>query len=527
MTTPLRSYTEAPATGSAPDVPYWLNQALREIDTDVAGVDGRITPAQTAAVASAKTYTDTTASAAQTAAVASAKTYTDAADALLSARHTVTAADPEGAYNNIPGAVHLNTATGRRWLKATGTGNTGWTILPRNLERGRPVSTSNLNGWNTAATNGRWEIQDYASMDAMTAAGTTFPVREPGYWDQYVSAIGIVYQEYTLYGPKQATYKRTSTGWNTGLLTGWEKARVDLPVSKTSLLHAVGDSMVENGDNGTIWPPSDQWPAKLAALLPAGAVVNRGQSGSFVDEALLHTGARPMSVKVTSGTIPTTGGTPVELSWPVHVNTDKFVTCVGRLQDKAVAIDRSGTTGAWTIRQVAGIAPLAVTGWGAFTPDWAGNEALTHAIWIGRNNITYGIKGVERTVADHVVAGVQELVSYLSARNKRYVLLGVHSRTAETGADPNLATVNEINARLRSVDPGHTALAQDWFREKALAAMGITPTQNDQDLVAAGTIPASLLAAGDVTHMSKATAAAVAQHHLLPWLTAKGYLERI
>lgn len=195
-------------------------------------------------------------------------------------------------------------------------------------------------------------------MDSETAAGTVFPIREPGKFRQYVSALGIAYQEYIVYGPKQGTWTRTSTGWNTGVVTAWEKTRVNLPASKTSLLHLVGDSMVENGDNGTIWPSGDQWPAKLSALLPAGAVVNRGQSGSFVDEVLLHTGARPMRLKVTSGSIPATGGTPVELSWPVNVSANKWVSCQGKLRDKAeAAIDRNGTTGAWTIRQISGPEP--------------------------------------------------------------------------------------------------------------------------------------------------------------------------
>lgn len=59
-TTPLRDYTEIP-TSPAPDVPYWVNTALRQIDTDVQGISDDTATAVAASVAASAASTEATA----------------------------------------------------------------------------------------------------------------------------------------------------------------------------------------------------------------------------------------------------------------------------------------------------------------------------------------------------------------------------------------------------------------------------------------------------------------------------------
>lgn len=452
---------------------------------------------------------------------------TEAAVLPIRNRHTVTSSDPEGRYNNQPGAIHFNEATGRRFLKASGTGNTGWVPLPRNLERGPIPVGSDIDTW-TIEENGEWDILNWSTYDALVVSGSTLPpIRNPFRLSHYTSRDGTSYQRAEYQGASQAVFFRTSTTWNSGVMTDWRKQSVDLAASRTETIVAVGDSMTEGGANNIIWPKTDAWPAKLAGFIGAGqVVVNHGQSGSFIDEALLASGARPLRVKVTSGTIAATGSTPVQMSWTPATTANKWIACEGSINGRRVAIDRNGPTGAWTIRQLAGTAALPITGWNTFVPDWGGADADTHIIWHGTNDNTYQITGQEKTTAGHIIAGLQELVSFLSARNKRYLLLGLHTTLDQTTGNTRNTTALTVNKWLTDNDPGHTALVYDWMRERALGNMGLTPTAKDLELVQSGTVPESLMEAPDQGHISKATASALAQHHILPWLSAKGYIQR-
>lgn len=447
--------------------------------------------------------------------------------ATLEARLTASSSAPVSLNNRASGHLHVNEATGEVWIATLASGALAWQKMQgQTVYRGRPANTENLDGWAAASRNGEWEIQDYASMDALTAAGSTFPMREPGRFRHFVSGIGIVYQEYEVYGPKQALYRRTSTGWNTGKLTPWQRQAVDRAASATDTIVAVGDSLTEGGANNVVWPKTDAWPAKLATAL-GQTVLNHGVSGSTVDEALLNTGARPMRLKVTGGSVPASGGVAVELSWAVHTYTGKWIAATGRMGGLTVTLQRNGTTGAWTVFQNGGTAAKALTGWHDFTPDWSGQEANTFILWHGANDATYNVTGREKTAADHIVAGIQELASHLAARNKRYVMLGLHTRTVDTTGTSRHTTATEVNTRLRYLDPGHFLSVQDWMRDRALAALGITPTTQDLDLIAAGTVPASIMEGADTTHISKPAAAALATDLLVPWLQAKGYAHRV
>jgi len=150
-------------------------------------------------------------------------------------------------------------------------------------------------------------------------------------------------------------------------------------------------------------------------------------------------------------------------------------------------------------------APSPVT----FTPWTAGHLTETAVIWIGRNDLTFGITGPDASVADHIVGGTQRLVEWLTPRVKSVMILGMMSEPDEPSGSANHTVVTEVNASLRSLYPGKYASIQEYLRTRALADMGVTPTATDTSNIAAGTCPTSVFAA-DLGHISKPTAAAVA-----------------
>lgn len=103
-----RSYTEVPTTAT-PDVPYWVNQALVQVDADVEGLDVRVTAGIASANASATTKANN--------AEANAKAYADTKDVatLNSAKADATAkadtaeanakADATAKYGGLPARV--------------------------------------------------------------------------------------------------------------------------------------------------------------------------------------------------------------------------------------------------------------------------------------------------------------------------------------------------------------------------------------------------------------------------------------
>lgn len=283
---------------------------------------------------------------------------------------------------------------------------------------------------------------------------------------------------------------------------------------------AVGDSLTDGGVNGLLWPEMDTWAVKLADILPNTAVVNLGVSGATIDEELLLIGALPAEFIIPSGGIANGGNgtvTPARTyGMPPGSRTLDFIYqgMNGRLIKDAAGVWKLYNYGAAPVP--AGKVTLdPKAGWGAH----AGDAAI---IWLGINDNTYGITGLEATVADHIVAAHQRFVAWLTPQVKQFMILGIHSRTTETTGTAGHATVLDVNRRLRELYPGNFKSIQDYLRGPALADLGVTPTQDDLDKIAAGTVTPSALAAGDQTHISKATAAVLPAKFFKPYLTGKG-----
>lgn len=300
-------------------------------------------------------------------------------------------------------------------------------------------------------------------------------------------------------------------------------AAAAVTVSSRTAVTAFGDSLTDGGSNGELWPESDTWPVKLDSVLPNATVTNLGYSSATVDELLLRIGAMPLRVIVPAGGIPPSGNalvTPTQTygmpagTRPIDTTYNGGGVRINKNSDGTWQLYNFGST---TIPAGEALIPPAAA--------WAGRNGDTAIIWIGVNNNTGNVKGLEETVADHIVAGHQRLVAWLSPQVKQFMILGITTRTPETTGAAANDTVLEVNRRLRGLFPGNFKSIQEYLRTQALTDLGITPTQDDLGKIAAGVLPPSVLASGDVGHISKETATVVATHFVKPYLVAKGWVD--
>lgn len=293
--------------------------------------------------------------------------------------------------------------------------------------------------------------------------------------------------------------------------------------SRTSIT-TFGDSLTDGGSNGALWPEADTWPYKLDTTLTTATVTNLGYSGATVDEMLMRVGAMPMRVTVPSGGIAASGNafvTPL-MTYGMPAGVRPIDATLNGGAGVRLTKNDDGT---WQLYNY-GTDPIPA-GIATITPAaaWSNRHADTAIIWIGINDITGSTIGVDATVADHVVGGTQKLIEWFTPQVKQFLILGVTTRTNETTGSANHTTATEINSRLQSLYPGKFKSIQKYLREQAMTDLGITPTQDDLDKIAAGTLPPSVLDVGDIGHISKATATVVANNLIAPWIKAKGYVD--
>lgn len=301
-------------------------------------------------------------------------------------------------------------------------------------------------------------------------------------------------------------------------------AQVISTSSRTSIT-AFGDSLTDGGSNGALWPETDSWPYKLDTALTTATVTNLGYSGATVDEMLIRVGAMPMRVTVPTGGIAGGGANAFVTPMQTYAMPAGTRPIDATLNGGAGVRLTKNTDGTWQLYNY-GTDPIPA-GIATITPAaaWAGRRGDTAIVWIGINDITGGVTGLDATVADHVVGGTQKLIEWFTPQVKQFLILGVTTRTNETTGSANHTTATEINNRLQSLYPSRFKSIQKYLREQAMTDLGIVPTQDDLDKIAAGTLPPSVLDAGDIGHISKATATVVANNLIAPWLKAKGYVD--
>lgn len=291
--------------------------------------------------------------------------------------------------------------------------------------------------------------------------------------------------------------------------------------SRTSVV-AIGDSLTAGYSNGAAWGSAEKWPTILDTLLPGATVTNEGFTGHLVDGTMITIGALKPRFTIPGGTIPASG-TSVAVTTNQVYGIPQGISAGGTLAGVLGVLDHTNG-GGFTFRSLNGASATGITGIHEFKANRQGTwETKTAIIWLGRNDISNATTGMEATVPDHIVASTKRLVEQLTPRVKQIMICGVTTRTTEESGSPQHAWVTETNDRLRDLFPEYFKSAQDYWRDEALADLGITPTATDTAKIAAGTIPPSIM--DDETHPSKALANAMARHFFHPFLTGKGYVD--
>lgn len=294
-------------------------------------------------------------------------------------------------------------------------------------------------------------------------------------------------------------------------------------VSSRATVTCIGDSLTDGYSNGAFWANAEKWPTILDGLLPTAATLEYGFAGHTTDAAMIYIGGLKPRFKIPGGVIPS-DGTLVPITTPEQFGIQPGSLAIGgTLAGVNGTLEWDGTNG-WRFKSLGGASGSALTGIYEFNATRKGTwENTTAIIWLGRNDISNATKGMEATVPDHVVASTKRLVAALTPRVKQVMICGVTTRVSEESGSQQHTWVTEINTRLRELYPEYYRSAQDYLRDEALADQGITPTATDNQKIAAGTVPPSVM--DDDTHISKATADAMARYFFQPYLTGRGYVD--
>lgn len=304
----------------------------------------------------------------------------------------------------------------------------------------------------------------------------------------------------------------------------FEAAKFAIPRSRSSArrIAALGDSLTAGGSEGVLWPDRDvtAWSARLQALLPGVTVFNRGSSGATIGEIAVRLGALALRVSPTGGAIPASGTIGLDTKQVVGWYPGRVTSISGVLSGVPGTLHINDSVLSFT-RASTG-SPVTVSGSVRFEPEWDVHSLDSLIIGAGRNDVSTGTKGVEASVADHVVAMTILIVEYLTANYPKFALWGTITRTTEPSGHANHAIITEINNRLRALYPGRFIDIQKYLVEQCIYDLGITPTTEDLANIAAKTMPPSIM--DDMTHFNRAAAQAMAVHQFEPYVTKKGWV---
>lgn len=333
-------------------------------------------------------------------------------------------------------------------------------------------------------------------------------------------ADNTTYQTLTVYNNGDpVTYQRTTSAgrflhWKkTGGVAGWEKG---------TTVYFWGDSAVSGGGDGTYWQPETRLPQRTAAA--SGATVeNRGMSGHGSAEILTAAGILEFYGKPEGGAIPASGTVKVDTQgqfFSVFDGRTFTVTWAG-IPGKLV-YSRSG---GWEfIRSTEGT-QVAVPNAKRFVFPNEYDPAATHIFLMAGNDALSTLERVapEPTLVDHIVANYIRAVEAVPADPVRHVLIGgVKTRGNTKPGDSNHQLVQAVNDRLRAMFPGVFVDRNAWLASNGLRALGVEPTAEDQELMAAGIVPYRVMR--DMTHVKPEVVAVEARELWAPALRTRGWI---
>lgn len=269
---------------------------------------------------------------------------------------------------------------------------------------------------------------------------------------------------------------------------------VGMNVASGPAIASVGDSLTA-GSGGTPYPTT-------LAGLTGRTVHNLGVGGETSATIAGRAGGRPWLATVANNTIPASGGVTVT------IKGDDGSTVAPLLQH--------GSTGGRGLNpvQIAGVEGSLTLSSGVYTftratagdavpvpwPAPVSTEAMRNrrgditVMWWGQNDGTND--------ATDIIGRERASIEALEALDKRWLVIGLPTGTAESRAPMELQFLREFGRRFINIRAYLSTTA-------ALNASGIAPTQTDLDDLAVGRVPTSLRIDG--THLNTAGYNLVAQ----------------
>lgn len=290
-----------------------------------------------------------------------------------------------------------------------------------------------------------------------------------------------------------------------------DKTRIVVPGDSLS----AGYDSVSGG-----WAAGESWPERLQTLLGSGVTVhNESHSGWCGDEINIAIGALPFDVSIVGGTIPASGPVTLTTTQVIGWTGDNTRTFPGTLAGVPGTIRHADTL---TFTRTTSGTAVTAAGVHRYMPSADKYRNATLGVYIGRNDYSNNIVGTESNVVDHVVAATRRLVDYLDVDLKAAFVMGTTTTQSETSGTPGHANVLEGNRRLKEIYGPRFLDIRRYLIDKAIYDLGITPTSGDLTAMNADTLPPSIMADG--THFTKATAGALAQYCIFPFLTTRKWV---
>ncbi|MEV8180340.1 hypothetical protein [Specibacter sp. NPDC078692] len=313
-----------------------------------------------------------------------------------------------------------------------------------------------------------------------------------------------------------------------GGVTSLQAANDALGYTRSSRLRVacVGDSLTRGFDNVSgNWTQGESWPGVLQTLVTSGVTVfNRAIAGWATDEIGILLGAIPLPLAVAGGSIPASGPVSVTTSASIGWVPGSARSLPGSLAGIPGTVDRT-TGGAMTFTRTTAGSATAAPGIVALAPSWDVHQLDTLILFLGRNDVTYGITGGDGNVIDHVVNSTKKIVDHLSVDLKAVIVVGTITKTTETTGTGNYVLVTAINDQLKELYGPRFLDIRHYLVTQAIYDQGITPTTDDLAAMAGDTWPSSIAAPGDGgTHYNKATARLLAEKQFAPYLTTRGWV---
>lgn len=371
------------------------------------------------------------------------------------------------------------------------------------------------------ARAGKLRVDRFRPSDA-SLVQIYYPFRHPGFFIRYIYQstpyVGAPYGSANNGWAEYKTWAEVQSAIASAIAVATPPAR-----SSTTSVACIGDSLTAGYSSGAAWADADSYPSKLATFLGAGVTVTKlGFSGSTSDQINTRVGALPLEMKIPDGIIPESGSMTLASdqvigAWGGTVDFNAY----GYLDGVYGLLQYTEAGGYTFLRSGSGAA--VVVSRATFLGEFKEHATHTLVAGFGRNDITKLTTGMEPTIVDHVMRGYADLMAYATPLRKQVVLLGTITRTDESTGSAGFEAVHEIRSRLRALYPANFLDLQGYLiGADVWTHTGITPNQADLDAQALGKTPPSLF--DDVTHYSRATAQAIAEHLVGPFLKQKGYV---